>query len=50
MQYTSLGEVELTAGPHTLTSSHRLSRLRPGEGGEAWSTGPIVVTPADRCG
>jgi hypothetical protein len=50
LQYTSLGEVELTAGAHALTSSHRLSRLRPGEGGEPWSTGPIVVTAAGRCG
>jgi hypothetical protein len=48
-QYTSLGHVELGAGNHTLQSRHRLSRFRPGEGGEAWATGPLVVTPADRC-
>ena len=48
-QYTSLGEVDLTAGMHTLTSRHRLSRIRPGEGGDAWPTGALVVTPADRC-
>jgi hypothetical protein len=48
-QYTSLGQVELTAGSHTLESRHRLSRFRPGEGGEAWATGPLLVTPADRC-
>ena len=27
--YTSLGQVELTAGVHTVSSRHRLSRLRP---------------------
>jgi hypothetical protein len=48
-QYTSLGEVELTAGRHTLQSRYRLSRFRPGQGGEAWATGPLVVTPAERC-
>jgi hypothetical protein len=47
--YTSLGQVELPAGTHTLESRHRLSRFRPGEGGEAWSVGPLVVTPTDRC-
>jgi hypothetical protein len=47
--HTSLGQVELAAGAHTLESRHRLSRLRPGEGGEAWATGPLVITPADRC-
>jgi hypothetical protein len=48
-QYSSLGQVELAAGGHRLESRHRLSRLRPGEGGEAWAAGPLVVTPADRC-
>jgi hypothetical protein len=48
-QHNSLGQVELAVGTHTLTSRQRLSRLRPGEGGDAWSTGPLVVTPANRC-
>jgi hypothetical protein len=48
-EYTSLGEVELTAGTHTVGSRQRLSRWRPGEGDEAWANGPLVVTPADRC-
>jgi hypothetical protein len=48
-QYSSLGQVELAAGVHTLTIRHRLSRVRPGEGGEAWTTGPLLVTPAHRC-
>ncbi|MGH3080535.1 MAG: hypothetical protein ACRDNH_05295 [Gaiellaceae bacterium] len=48
-QYTSLGQIELAAGSHSVATRHRLSRLRPGEGGEAWQTGPLLVTPADRC-
>jgi hypothetical protein len=48
-QYTSLGQVELTAGSHTLQSRYRQARFRPGEGGEAWATGPLLVTPAERC-
>jgi hypothetical protein len=48
-QYTSLGQIDLATGSHTLESRHELSRLRPGEGGEAWATGPLVVTPANRC-
>jgi hypothetical protein len=48
-QYSSLGQVELAAGRHTLESRHRLSRFRPGEGGEAWQTSPVLVTPAPRC-
>jgi hypothetical protein len=48
-QYTSLGIVELRPGTHTIESRHRLSRLRPGEGGEPWSVGPLVVSPAVRC-
>ena len=49
-QYTSLGQFDLTAGMHTLTSRHRLSRIRPGEARDAWPTGALSVTPADRCG
>jgi hypothetical protein len=48
-QYTSLGVIELAAGSHTLESRQRLSRFRPGEGGEAWTIGPLVVAPANRC-
>jgi hypothetical protein len=48
-QYTSLGPVRLTAGTHSLTSRHRLSRFRPGEGGDAWRNGPLLVTAAERC-
>ena len=48
-QYTSLGQIELTAGSHSVATRHRLSNLRPGEGEEAWQTGPLLVTPADRC-
>jgi hypothetical protein len=48
-QYTSLGLVGLSAGTHTIESRHRLSRLRPGEGGGAWASGQLVLTPANRC-
>jgi hypothetical protein len=48
-QYTSLGQVELMAGSHTLERRERLSRFRPGEGGDAWIAGTLVVTPVDRC-
>lgn len=48
-QYSSLGVVELASGTHTIESRHRLSRLRPGEGGEPWAVGPVVVTPENRC-
>jgi hypothetical protein len=48
-QYTSLGQIELTAGSHSVATRHRLSSFRPGEGGEAWQTGALLVTPADRC-
>ncbi len=49
-QFTSLGRVAFSAGPHTLEVRHTLSRLRPGEGGEGWTNGPLMVTAADRCG
>jgi len=49
-QYTSLGQVELGGGFHTVSSRHRRSRLRPGEAGDPWGTGPLVITPANRCG
>jgi hypothetical protein len=45
-QYSSLGQVELAAGNHALESRQRLARFRPGEAGEAWQPGPVVVTPA----
>lgn len=48
-QYSSLGQIELAAGRHSVTTRHRLSRVRPGEGGEAWRTGPVLLTPANRC-
>ena len=48
-QYSSLGQVELAAGNHTLESRQRLARFRPGEAGAASQTGPLVVTPAPRC-
>jgi hypothetical protein len=48
-QYSSLGQIELAAGRHSVATRHRLSRVRPGEGGEAWQTGPVLVTPANRC-
>ena len=48
-QYSSLGQVELAAGNHTLESRQRLARFRPGEAGAPWQTGPMVVTPAHRC-
>jgi hypothetical protein len=49
-QYSSLGQIDLAAGSHMLATRHRLSRVRPGEAGEAWQTGPLLVTPANRCG
>ena len=48
-QYTSLGAIDLTAGSHVVTTRHRVSRFRPGEGGEPWQTGPLLVAPAERC-
>jgi hypothetical protein len=48
-QYTSIGQVELSAGTHALATRHDLSRAKPGEGGESWAFGPLLVTPADRC-
>jgi len=45
-----LSTTVVDSGIHTLTSRHRLSRFRPGEGGEPWMAGPLAVTPADRCG
>jgi hypothetical protein len=48
-QFTSLGQVDLSAGTHTVESRHRLSRIRPGEGGEPWEAGPLLVAPANRC-
>jgi hypothetical protein len=47
--YTSIGRMTLGAGPHTVTTEHRRSRLRPGEGGEAWAFGPLLIAPVDRC-
>jgi hypothetical protein len=47
--YTSVGTVELAAGIHTLERHDHRSHFSPGEGGEAWVTGPLVVTPASRC-
>jgi hypothetical protein len=49
-QYTSLGQIDLTAGSHVVATRHRLSRFRPGEGGEAWQTGTLLLAPVDRCG
>jgi hypothetical protein len=49
-QYSPLGRVELTEGTHTVEGLQSLSRLRPGQGGAAWSVGPVLVTPANRCG
>jgi hypothetical protein len=49
-QHTSLGQIDLAAGSHRVTMRHRLSRFRPGEGGEAWRTGPLLLAPVDRCG
>jgi hypothetical protein len=48
-QYNPLGQIDLAAGSHTVATRHRLSRFRPGEAGEAWQTGPLLVTPANRC-
>jgi hypothetical protein len=48
-QYTPLAEVTLTAGPHAVSLRQERSRLRPGEHGEPWSYGPLLVTPAERC-
>ncbi|HEV3479737.1 MAG TPA: hypothetical protein VG144_09840 [Gaiellaceae bacterium] len=48
-QYTPLGQVELSAGVHGVETRHRLSRFRPGEGGEPWELGPLVVAPVERC-
>jgi hypothetical protein len=48
-QYASVGTVQLPAGIHALDRRDHRSRFSPGEGGEAWVTGPLVVTPADRC-
>jgi hypothetical protein len=48
-QFNPLARVELAAGTHTVTTRERLSRWRPGEGGDAWKTGPLLVTPANRC-
>jgi hypothetical protein len=49
-QYTPLGQVQLSAGAHTVETRHRLSRFRPGEGGEPWELGPVLVAPVERCG
>jgi hypothetical protein len=49
-QFSPLGRAELSAGRHTVTTHERLSRWRPGEGGDPWQTGPLYVTPANRCG
>ena len=49
-QYTSIGQVELGAGRRVLATRHDLSRIKPGEGGEPWAFGPLLVTPAKRCG
>jgi hypothetical protein len=48
-QYSSLGEVDLGAGRHSVTATHDLSAVKPGEGGEPWAFGPLLVTPAMRC-
>jgi hypothetical protein len=48
-QFTPVGVVELAAGPHSVRAIQRLSRLRPGEGGTAWTTGDVYLAPADRC-
>jgi hypothetical protein len=48
-QYTPLGRVALSAGPHTVETRERRSRIRPGERGEPWAYGPLLVTPAQRC-
>jgi hypothetical protein len=47
--YTPLGQVQLSARTHTVETRHRLSRFRPGEGGEAWELGPLLLAPVERC-
>ena len=49
-QYTPLARVALSAGTHTVETREERSRLRPGEQGEPWAYGPLLVTPAQRCG
>lgn len=48
-QYTSLGQIDLGAGSHAVTTRHGLSRFRPGEGGETWQTGALLLAPVHRC-
>jgi Ca2+/Na+ antiporter len=47
--YTSVARLELSAGRHSIATEYRRSRRRPGQSGEEWVYGPLLVTPADRC-
>ena len=35
---------------YTVEARQTLSRLGPGQHGGPWSVGPVLVTPASRCG
>jgi hypothetical protein len=48
-QFVSLGEAELAPGRHAVELRQTLSRRRPGEGGEAWALGDVLLAPVARC-
>jgi hypothetical protein len=43
-QYTPLGEIGLSAGPHRVVLRYRAANLRPGSGGPAFALGPLVLS------
>jgi hypothetical protein len=48
-QFVSVGSAELAPGQHSVELRSALSRLRPGEGGDAWALGDVLLAPASRC-
>lgn len=46
-QYTQLGEVDLSAGAHTVVLRQQRGGLRPGTGGADLPIGPLVLSSAD---
>jgi hypothetical protein len=49
-QYTRLGDVNLSAGPHIVELHYEAERLMPGSGGPEYGLGPLVISPtASQC-
>jgi hypothetical protein len=45
-QFTPIGDVALSAGPHRVTLRYDDSRLRPGTGGRSFPLGPLILSRA----